>query len=188
MSALLPRRAQALVTEALADTRVVLVNGARQAGKSTLTRSSCRGRCQASRAFRAQRSCVIWNCLPRSFSSRPSRPWSSNLTRRAVGTPKLAFVDTGVASHLIGQDAARLAEPGGAAGPMMENLVVMELARQLTWSDERGTLYHYRTKDGVEQKIFNRLPDDTRFHPGHGKDSTLGAERPHLAEWRARGW
>lgn len=35
---LVPRRAESLVTEALADTRVVLVNGARQAGKSTLTR------------------------------------------------------------------------------------------------------------------------------------------------------
>ena len=40
----------------------------------------------------------------------------------------------------------------------------------------------------VEQKLFARLPDDTWFYPGHGKDSTLGAERPHLAEWRARGW
>jgi hypothetical protein len=85
--------------------------------------------------------------------------WSSNLTRRAVGTPKLAFVDTGVASHLIGQDAARLAEPGGVAGPMMENLVAMELARQLTWSEERGTLYHYRTKDGVEVDAVIETPD-----------------------------
>ena len=25
-------------------------------------------------------------------------------------------------------------------------------------------------------------------HPGHGKPTTLGAERPHLEEWRARGW
>jgi hypothetical protein len=32
------------------------------------------------------------------------------------------------------------------------------------------------------------LPDDTWFYPGHGGDSTLGAERPHLAEWRERGW
>jgi glyoxylase-like metal-dependent hydrolase (beta-lactamase superfamily II) len=42
--------------------------------------------------------------------------------------------------------------------------------------------------DAVEHKLFGRLPDDTWFYPGHGKDSTLGAERPHLAEWRARGW
>jgi len=40
----------------------------------------------------------------------------------------------------------------------------------------------------VQRKIFDRLPDDTWFYPGHGKDSTLGAERPHLSEWRARGW
>jgi glyoxylase-like metal-dependent hydrolase (beta-lactamase superfamily II) len=41
--------------------------------------------------------------------------------------------------------------------------------------------------DDLEARIFP-LPDDTWFYPGHGKDSTLGAERPHLSEWRARGW
>lgn len=40
----------------------------------------------------------------------------------------------------------------------------------------------------VEERIFQRLPDATWFYPGHGNDSTLGAERPHLAEWRERGW
>ena len=40
----------------------------------------------------------------------------------------------------------------------------------------------------VESKLFDRLPDDTWFYPGHGKDSTLGAERPALPQWRARGW
>jgi len=40
----------------------------------------------------------------------------------------------------------------------------------------------------VSTKIFDRLPDETWFYPGHGDDSTLGAERPHLAEWRERGW
>jgi len=42
--------------------------------------------------------------------------------------------------------------------------------------------------DDVSRKIFDRLPDDTWFYPGHGKDSTLGAERASLPEWRARGW
>jgi predicted AAA+ superfamily ATPase len=85
--------------------------------------------------------------------------WSSGQTHRAVGTPKLAFVDTGIASHLIGQDAARLGEPGGASGPMMENFVVMELARQLTWSEERARLYHYRTKDKLEVDAVLETPD-----------------------------
>ncbi|MCZ3386556.1 MAG: MBL fold metallo-hydrolase [Actinomycetia bacterium] len=40
----------------------------------------------------------------------------------------------------------------------------------------------------VNERIFERLPDETWFYPGHGNDSTLGAERPHLAEWRSRGW
>jgi glyoxylase-like metal-dependent hydrolase (beta-lactamase superfamily II) len=42
--------------------------------------------------------------------------------------------------------------------------------------------------DDVSTKLFDRLPDETWFYPGHGDDSTLGAERPHLAEWRSRGW
>jgi glyoxylase-like metal-dependent hydrolase (beta-lactamase superfamily II) len=40
----------------------------------------------------------------------------------------------------------------------------------------------------VESKIFGRFDDDTVVHPGHGDDTTLGAERPHLAEWWKRGW
>ncbi len=40
----------------------------------------------------------------------------------------------------------------------------------------------------VETKVFQRLGDDTWFYPGHGDDSTLGAERPSLGEWRDRGW
>ena len=42
--------------------------------------------------------------------------------------------------------------------------------------------------DDVTTRVFDRLPDETWFYPGHGNDSTLGAERPHLAEWRERGW
>jgi glyoxylase-like metal-dependent hydrolase (beta-lactamase superfamily II) len=40
----------------------------------------------------------------------------------------------------------------------------------------------------LEAKIFARFNDDTVVHPGHGEDTTLGVERPHLGEWRARGW
>ncbi|HEV2890160.1 MAG TPA: MBL fold metallo-hydrolase [Frankiaceae bacterium] len=40
----------------------------------------------------------------------------------------------------------------------------------------------------VETKLFDRLPDSTWVYPGHGRDTTLGAERPSLPEWRARGW
>lgn len=42
--------------------------------------------------------------------------------------------------------------------------------------------------DDVTARLFEAYPDDTVVHPGHGDPTTLGAERPHLAEWRERGW
>ncbi|TFV53149.1 MBL fold metallo-hydrolase [Blastococcus sp. TF02A-35] len=42
--------------------------------------------------------------------------------------------------------------------------------------------------DDVEQRLFGTLPDEAWVYPGHGKDTTIGAERPSLPEWRARGW
>jgi glyoxylase-like metal-dependent hydrolase (beta-lactamase superfamily II) len=40
----------------------------------------------------------------------------------------------------------------------------------------------------LENRIFAGLPDGTWVYPGHGADTTLGTERPHVPEWRARGW
>ncbi|WP_104103660.1 MBL fold metallo-hydrolase [Arthrobacter sp. 08Y14] len=40
----------------------------------------------------------------------------------------------------------------------------------------------------VVERVFEQLPDDTIVHPGHGAGTTLGAERPHLPEWKERGW
>jgi glyoxylase-like metal-dependent hydrolase (beta-lactamase superfamily II) len=42
--------------------------------------------------------------------------------------------------------------------------------------------------DGVVTRLFDVLPDETWVYPGHGNDTTLGTERPHLQEWRERGW
>ncbi len=53
-----------------------------------------------------------------------------------------------------------------------------------TWSPEDFT----SLIDDVERRVFDRLPDDTWFYPGHGDDSTIGTERPHVPEWRARRW
>jgi glyoxylase-like metal-dependent hydrolase (beta-lactamase superfamily II) len=54
-----------------------------------------------------------------------------------------------------------------------------------TWGDpERFRLL----MDGLEREVFDQLPDDTWVYPGHGDDTTLGTERPHLGEWRERGW
>jgi glyoxylase-like metal-dependent hydrolase (beta-lactamase superfamily II) len=44
-----------------------------------------------------------------------------------------------------------------------------------------------RIISSVRDRLFT-LPDETMVHPGHGRDTTIGAERPHLDEWIARGW
>lgn len=84
------------------------------------------------------------------FLTKRVPAWSRNLSNRATSIPKLAFVDSGVAANLIGADTRTLIRPEGPFGPLLEGFVLMELSRQLTWSEERADLYHYRTKDQVE--------------------------------------
>jgi glyoxylase-like metal-dependent hydrolase (beta-lactamase superfamily II) len=45
-----------------------------------------------------------------------------------------------------------------------------------------------RLMNDLEHKVFGPLPDATWVYPGHGMDTTVGAERPSLPQWRARGW
>ncbi|SER94420.1 ATP-binding protein [Lentzea albida] len=65
--------------------------------------------------------------------------WSANATTRALATPKVFFVDSGIAAHL-----------GAGEGPLLENFVLGELARQLTWSETFASLHHYRDRDQYE--------------------------------------
>ncbi len=76
--------------------------------------------------------------------------WSSNLTRRAVSTPKLIFVDSGLAARLIGLSIERAKDVTAPVGPLLENFAIGEVARQLTWAEEPVQLFHYRDKDKVE--------------------------------------
>jgi glyoxylase-like metal-dependent hydrolase (beta-lactamase superfamily II) len=48
---------------------------------------------------------------------------------------------------------------------------------------EFDSLFH-----DVQTRVFDRFGDDTVVYPGHGDDTTLGVERPHLEEWRERRW
>jgi glyoxylase-like metal-dependent hydrolase (beta-lactamase superfamily II) len=53
-----------------------------------------------------------------------------------------------------------------------------------TWTeDDFDSLF-----EAVSEKIFGRLPDETWVYPGHGHDTSLGAERPSLPAWKARRW
>lgn len=84
--------------------------------------------------------------------------WSRNLGTRATATPKLIFVDSGIAAHEVSVDARALLRPGAPFGPLLESFVLSELARQLTWCTERADLYHYRdhSKFEVDAVLENR--------------------------------
>lgn len=70
--------------------------------------------------------------------------WYRNLGQRLVKAPKLALVDSGLMSHLLGGAAER------HVGPLLENFVLMELLKQASYSESRPSLLHYRTAAGVE--------------------------------------
>ena len=79
--------------------------------------------------------------------------WSPNLGKRLVKAAKLHLVDTGLACHLMGTDARRLNDDRSLLGRMLETFVVGELRKQLSWTDPRTALFHFRTAAGSEVDV-----------------------------------
>lgn len=79
--------------------------------------------------------------------------WSPNLGKRLVKAPKLHLVDTGLACHLVGADERRLENDRSLLGRMLETFVVGELRKQLSWTEPRATLCHFRTAGGSEVDV-----------------------------------
>jgi uncharacterized protein len=79
--------------------------------------------------------------------------WSSDLGKRLVKTPKLYMLDSGLAASLLNVDAERLKREPTLFGGLLENFVVMELFKQLSWNKTRAQLYHFRTHTGQEVDI-----------------------------------
>jgi predicted AAA+ superfamily ATPase len=84
------------------------------------------------------------------FVIRRIPAWSSNLTTRAISTPKLIVTDSGLGGRLIGLSEDRAKDPTASVGPLLENFAIGEVARQLTWNEEPVQLFHYRDRDRVE--------------------------------------
>jgi predicted AAA+ superfamily ATPase len=76
--------------------------------------------------------------------------WLPSAPTRSIKAPKVYIVDTGLASHLLGVDARRLALDPNLLGGLSENFVGMELIKQLTWSRVDARQFHWRTAGGVE--------------------------------------
>ncbi len=94
------------------------------------------------------------------FLIRRVPSYRKNLARRlAVSMPKLHFVDTGLASHLLGlrNETRLLLSPH--YGALLETLVFMECAKHAEWADEEVGLYHFRDKRKREVDIVLERPD-----------------------------
>lgn len=83
------------------------------------------------------------------------------------GSIVLAYAEANEPTHLlVGDDLF----PGGIGN---------------TWGDQAAFA---SLLNDVITRLVEAYPDDTVVWPGHGAPTTIGAERPHLAQWRARGW
>lgn len=90
------------------------------------------------------------NLLDLLFITRRIPAWSTNLTTRAVATPKLVLTDSGLAAHLTGMSLRRARQPTAPVGPLVETFVLGELTRQLALTDQPVRLYHYHDRDQYE--------------------------------------
>jgi len=80
-------------------------------------------------------------------------PWSSNLGKRLVKSPKVYLIDTGLLSFLLGMNLEQTGFEGRIIGPIVEHFVVGELRKQATWSQTRVKMFHFRTPTGIEVDI-----------------------------------
>jgi len=89
--------------------------------------------------------------------------------------------------HLVGHTPGSIAllydDPDGAPHLITGDCLFPGGVGKTTTPEDFDSLY-----SGVVGRIFEPLPDETWVYPGHGWDTTIGAERPSLAEWRDRGW
>ena len=88
--------------------------------------------------------------LERLFLLRQVPPWSSNAVSRLTKTPKLHFLDTGLLAALRDTTASQLQKDRTGYGPLLENFVVSEVLKLITWSDKRVRVSHFRTKEQDE--------------------------------------
>lgn len=91
--------------------------------------------------------------IERVFLMEELPPWHRNRMSRLVKSPKVHMGDTGVASALLGIDAAALKSDRELLGQLLETFVFQELRRQASWNENPMTSFHYRDRDDFEVDI-----------------------------------
>ncbi|MEU0634054.1 MBL fold metallo-hydrolase [Streptomyces sp. NPDC005989] len=138
-----------------------------------------------------------WQALGEVVAATGARTYAGRYDAEGIPVPTDVLVDDNgtievgrvilTARHLVGHTPGSIAlvydDPHGAPHLFTGDCLFPGGPGRTTLPKDFDSLM-----DGIEAKLFDQLPDETWVYPGHGHDTTLGTERPHLAEWRARGW
>lgn len=84
--------------------------------------------------------------------------WSGNLGKRLVKSPKIYLIDTALQLFLLNIDEERLRQDSNFFGNILENFVVLELLKQISWSEKGIQMYHYRDYSHSEVDIILEGP------------------------------
>lgn len=139
-----------------------------------------------------------WGALREVVDATGARTYAGRYDAEGIPVPTQVLVDDGdtltvgrvelTVRHLVGHTPGSIAlvydDPHGAPHLFTGDCLFPGGVGNTFGSAENFV----RLIDDVERELFDRLPDETWVYPGHGNDTTLGAERPQLAQWRERGW
>jgi len=104
------------------------------------------------------------NILKLLFLTFDVRPWYRNVGKRLVKSPKGYLIDTCMICHLVDYSIDDIAvKKPDLFGHLVENFVATELVKQLSNSDIKAELYHFRTSDGKEVDFVLEKPDGSVF-------------------------
>ena len=90
-------------------------------------------------------------------------PYSNNVLKRTIRTPKLYFYDTGLVCYLTRWSSAEVAESGAMSGALLENFTVSELMKSYQNEGLSPYLYFYRDRDAKEIDVI--LEGNGKLYP-----------------------
>lgn len=109
------------------------------------------------------------------------QPYYNNLTKRAIKTPKLYFLDTGLAAYLTRWNTPEVLEAGAMAGAFYESFVIAEILKSYYNAGAlEAPLYYYRDKDGKEVDLL--IENNQMLHPIEIK-KTSNPVREHISSF-----
>ncbi|TAH64181.1 MAG: ATP-binding protein [Anaerolineaceae bacterium] len=102
-------------------------------------------------------------------------PYSNNVLKRTVKTPKLYFYDTGLVCYLTKWSSSETAMTGAMNGALLENYAVSEILKSYHNVGKEAFIYYYRDKDTKEIDLI--IEGDGKLHPIEIKKTTIPDKR-----------